>query len=351
MTSRRDTQRAATISDVAAAAKVSRTTVSRYLSKQFGSMSPATKSRIDAAVAALDYRPSRIARGLRQDKRFTIGFVVPDITNPFAISVLRGAESVAEKHGYVLMVCNSDRDPDKERRSLDILRSYGTDGLLLFTTGHNDDVVRDLAARLPIVLIDQGVQEVALDLVGSDNIGAVRDAVAHLVGAGYDDIAYFTDVIGSLTSRVDRVTLFRTEFAPYPQVSARVYEADVRDDERLDAQLTAFLDDPRGNARCIFAGNGLMLLRLYGRLKRRGVRIPDEVSLMGFDDDEWARSAEPPLTTISQQTRDIGAHATELLLAHIDGLVESSTVTRLPTTLIVRQSTRAGDLALQGEAT
>ncbi|ROR96221.1 LacI family transcriptional regulator [Salana multivorans] len=335
-----DAQRVATILDVAAAAGVSRTTVSRYLSQQFGSMSPATKARIDAAVAELSYRPSRLARGLRQDKSFTIGFVVPDITNPFAISVLRGAESVAEKRGYMLMVCNSDRDPVKERRYLDVLRSYGIDGLLIFTTGHNDEVVRELAAGpVPIVLVDQDIQDAELDLVGSDNVRAVEDAVEHLVEAGYDDVAYFTDVIGSTTSRAERADVFRTRFAPHATVSARVYEADVRDDAQLDAQLEAFLADPRGRRRCLFAGHGVMMLRLYSRLKERGLRIPDEISLLGFDDDEWARSAEPPLTTISQSTRDIGARATELLLDHIDGSVESRTVTRLPARLVVRRST------------
>ncbi|MGB4135755.1 MAG: LacI family DNA-binding transcriptional regulator [Microbacterium sp.] len=336
------TGRPATISDVAAAAHVSRTTVSRFLGKQYGSMSPATKARIEAAIAELRYRPSRIARGLRQDRSFTLGFIVPDLTNPFAIRVLRGAEEVAEKHGYMLMVCNSDRDPDKERRYFEMLSSYGTDGLLVFTTGHNDEAVAELSSRgMPIVLIDQDVPSLAVDYFGTDNNTAVADAVTHLLDSGYDDIGFFTDMIASTASRIERAEMFRARLAQSPDVAARVFEADVRDDGQLDEGLDAFLRTPQGTARVIFASNGVMMLKLYGRLKARGIRIPDDVSLIGFDDDEWAQSAEPPLTTIAQSTRELGARALERLLERINGQAAETVRTRMPSRLIVRGSTRA----------
>lgn len=333
--------RPATISDVADRAQVSRTTVSRYLSNQFGSMSPATKEKIAGAISALNYRPNRLARGLRQDRSFTLGFMVPDITNPFAISVLRGVESVAEKHGYMLMVCNSDRDPGKERRYLDVLRSYGTDGLLIFTTGHNDAEIAEMAATgMPIVLIDQAVPGVELDLISTDNPAAMRDAVGHLLANGYDDIGFFTDVISSTASRVERVEVFRSQLEKHPAVQSRIYEADVRDGSQLDTALDDFFANPLGRSRVIFAGNGVMMLKIYSRLKERGIRIPEDVSLIGFDDDEWARAAEPALTTIAQSTHEIGANAADRLLARIADSSAEPLRMRLPGTLIVRDSTR-----------
>ena len=332
--------RPATISDVATAAGVSRTTVSRYLSQKFGSMSPATRERISDVIETLKYRPNRLARGLRSDKSYTIGFVIPDITNPYAISVLRGAEAVAEEHGYMLMVCNSDRDPAKERRYFEVLKSYGMDGLLVFATGHNDDAVGDLArGDFPLVLIDQDVSNVQVDLVSSDNVTAVNEALDYLLSSGYDDVAYFTDIIGTTASRAERADVFRATLAHRTGVASRVYEADVREDDQLDEALERFLEEPRGASRVIFAGNGVMMLKIYGRLKARGIRIPDDVSLIGFDDDEWASSAEPPLTTIAQATSQIGATAAQLLLARINGKSPPASPTRLATRLIVRNST------------
>ncbi len=167
-----------TIGDVAREAGVSKTTISRYLSGQFDSISEQTRKRIEQTIADLKYRPNRMARGLKRDRSFSIGMIVADITNPFSTSILRGVEDVCTKHGYSLMVCNTDNDPVKEKEYIMMLQAHRIDGLIINSTGHNNEYLHELAEeQTPVVLVDRKMPELGFDTVVTNNVQATTEAM------------------------------------------------------------------------------------------------------------------------------------------------------------------------------
>jgi len=331
----------ATIADVARTAGVSKTTISRFLSRQFDSISSDTLKRIEQTIADLNYRPNRMARGLKQDRSFLIGFVVANITNPYATSILRGAEQVCEKHGYNMLVCNTDQDPEKERRYFDLLQTHRIDGLLINTTGMNNLVLHEFTKdNLPVVLVDRKVPELKADLVGTDNKKATTDALNHLLGGGYERIAFFTETIGATSPRLERAEVFRSLLAERGHPSAEdLYEVDFKDNTLFEEILDRFLSSSEGTKRALFAANAVVLLKLIGAMTSRALRIPDDISLIGFDNPEWAPFVGPGITTLAQPTFDIGATAMEQILKRIDGDDSPPQILELPATLMVRGST------------
>ncbi len=331
----------ATIADVARTAGVSKTTISRFLSKQYDSISADTLKRIEQTIAELNYRPNRMARGLKQDRSYLIGFVVANIANPYATSILRGAEQVCEKHGYNLLVCNTDQDADKELRYFDLLQTHRIDGLLINTTGMNNAVLHDFTKdNMPVVLVDRKVPELEADLVGTDNRSATADALHYLIDCGYDRIAFFTETIGSTSPRYERAEVFRNllQERGHPSVDD-FYEVDFKDNDRFERGLDRFLASSEGSNRVIFAGNAVVLLKLIGALKDRKLQIPEQISLIGFDNPEWAPYVGPGITTISQPTFEIGTIAMEQVLKRIEGDTSPPQVTELAASLLIRGST------------
>ncbi|GGG03910.1 LacI family DNA-binding transcriptional regulator [Paenibacillus abyssi] len=333
----------ATIADVARAAGVSKTTISRFLSKQFDSISASTLKRIEETIAELNYRPNRMARGLKQDRSYLIGFVVADITNPYATSIMRGAEEVCEKHGYNLLVCNTDKDPEKERRYFDLLQTHRIDGLLINTTGYNNSILQEMSKDdMPIVLVDRKVPELDFDMVGTDNRKATGEALTHLLACGYERIAFFSEMIGITSPRYERAEVFRSILRERGHASADdFFEVDMKDTNALESSLDRYLESSTGQYRAVFAGNAVVLLKLVGALKQRNLQIPDDVSLIGFDDPEWAPYVDPGITTISQPTFDIGAAAMEQMLKRINGDTSPPQTMELPASLLIRRSTIA----------
>jgi LacI family kdg operon repressor len=344
MEEQRKTPRArATIVDVAREAGVSKTTISRYLSKQYDSISANTLKRIEETIAELNYRPNRMARGLKQDRSYLIGFVVADISNPYATSILRGAEEVCEKHGYNMLVCNTDKDPEKERRYFDLLLTHRIDGLLINTTGYNNSILHKMSKDdMPVVLVDRKVAELDFDIVGTDNREATSDALQHLIACGYERIGFFTETIGKTSPRYERAEQFSSILRDLGHTSTNdMFEIDMKDTAAFEVKLDQFLESSKGQYRAVFAGNAVVLLKMIGALKRKNLRIPEDISLIGFDDPEWAPFVDPGITTISQPTYHIGAAAMEQMLKRIDGDTSPPQIKELSATLLVRGSTRA----------
>ena len=172
----------ATISDVAKAAKTGKTSISRYLNGEKHLLSDDLLSRIEKAIAELDYRPSLMARGLKHGRTRLIGLIIADITNPYSVNVMSGIEAACREKGFTLLVCNTNNELDQELHYLDLLRSYQVEGIVVNAVGMREDGLNRLQqSALPMVLIDRKIPDFACDVVGLDNAQAATTATEHLV--------------------------------------------------------------------------------------------------------------------------------------------------------------------------
>lgn len=332
-----------TIGDVAREVGVSKTTISRYLSGQFDSLSESTRKRIEETIKELKYRPNRMARGLKRDRSFSIGMIVADITNPFSTSILRGVEDICTKNGYSLMVCNTDNDPEKEKEYIMMMQTHRIDGLIINSTGHNNEYLQELAEeRTPVVLVDRKVPELDLDTVVTDNIQATTEAVEFFLQQGYERIAFFSQPVGKVSSRYERASTFRDLLAQADHTSRTdIYEADLRMEGQLEQRLDEYLESSNGHFRMLFAANGVMQLKILNILQQRGLHIPDDIGVACYDDLDWAPVIGSGITTIAQPTYEIGVNAMERVLARIIGDQSPGQIIALPGKLIIRGSTPA----------
>jgi DNA-binding LacI/PurR family transcriptional regulator len=312
--------------DVARRAGVSQSTVSLVLSgKGRGRISARTEEAVRAAAAELGYRPNVAARTLRTGVARTVGLVVPDITNPFFGPVLRGAQAAAMRAGYTVMLVDIGRDRRWEAQSIEALLAGPSDGLLLFGM--------DLppGASQHAIAIEGGAGE--LPVVRLDIESGVDQAAAHLLGLGHRRIGHLASAFDAPTFRL-RADGLRGRLAEAGLELAAVTHSDFAFEAAreaagplLDAGITAaFCDDD------LLAGG------LYLAARERGVRIPQDVSVVGFDDLAFAIVLDPPLTTVAANAEELGATAFQALARLLAG--ESPPAEqRLPVRLTVRGST------------
>jgi LacI family kdg operon repressor len=310
-----------TIKDVALQAGVSKTTVSRYLAGNFNEIAPKTKKRIEDTIKALNYRPNIMARGLKRNTSNLIGMVVADITNPYTTAIMRGAEDICNQNGYNLLVCNTDNDPQKESDYIHMLQAHRIDGLIINTTGRNNEALKDLVNDdIPVVLVDRKAAGLNFDMIGVENHQAVTEAMHHLIEQKFERMAFFTESLEGVSSRKERATAFEQVLKQHEHPSQNeIYEVDLADESSLLKQLTAFIQKSSGQSKAIFAVNGVVLLQLVIALQQQKLSIPQDVALIGFDDPEWALAVGSGITTIAQPTYEIGVAAMETILQKVKG--------------------------------
>lgn len=330
----------ATIADVAREAEVSKTTVSRYLSGEFAVLSEPVQARIEAAIARLGYQPSQMARGLKRGHTRLIGVVVADVLNPYSVAVLDGAEAACQQHGYTLALCNTGDDEARERQSLATLRSYSVEGLIVHTQGRNVQPIQQMAAAgLPVVLVDRKLAGFDGDLVGLDNHEAARQATLHLIERGFTDLAFVTAPMHGLSSRQERETSFRQVLMRHPGCQGRTLELDIHEPGLMDDALRGFLASSRGRRGAAVAATGVVTLEVVRALRRLGLKTPDDLGLLGFDELDWSALVGPGITTLAQPTYEIGFRAFECLLERLRGDLSPPRQILLPGRLIPRGST------------
>ena len=207
----------ATIADVAREAGVSKATVSRFLNHRERLLTKDIASRVEVAIAALAYSPSPMAQALKRGRSRLIGLVVADVTNPFSVAVLRGAEKACQQAGYLLMLFNLGNDSRRESEGIETLTAYQVEGFILNTLGRDNGAAADAARHgKPVVLVDRRHHDMQADFVSLDNAGAVRLGASHLLERGYRELLFVSEPVKDVSSREERKAAFRA-FVEAPQ--------------------------------------------------------------------------------------------------------------------------------------
>jgi DNA-binding LacI/PurR family transcriptional regulator len=306
----------ATITEVAERARVSTATVSRVFA-QPDRVSADLRERVYQAARVLDYRPSRVARQLRVGTSTTVGVVIPDLQNPFFMSVVRGIEETLQAAGYTLLLANSDEMPEREERALDMLRADGVAGLVFVPIAARRKGYRQLSSPpVPVVAVDRMPEGLRVDLVTVENTDGSRRAVEHLVAVGHREIALLGGPPQHSTASERQEGYERAlREAGIPIRAELIRHGDFRDVGGYEG-MKALLGIP-APPTAVFVANNLMALGALRAIHERGRRIPQDVAVVSFDDMPWATSLNPPLSAVAQPAREIGETAGELLLARI----------------------------------
>jgi len=336
-----------TISDVAKRAGVSAMTVSRVVNGT-GHTSAATRARVEAAIDELGYVPNALARQLRSKRTKTIALLVSDISNPYFTTIARGVEDFFVAHGYSVMYCNTDEDETEEEQYLLMLIERQVDGVLLVPARSSGESFRLLAShRTPVVVIDRRVTSRSVDSVRCDSEAGAHSLVEHLVKLGHRQIAVLTGS-PSISTSMDRVLGARRalEEAGLELPDAMVHygsfnygKSNQADGHRMALDMLA-APGPRPTA--VFCANNFIAFGAIRALREAGLRVPDDISIVAFDDipEEWV--SEPFLTVARQPAYDIGHRAAALLMDHITGeQPPSGASVILPFELVLRRSSAA----------
>lgn len=326
-----------TMLDVAERAGVSKASVSRFIGDDRALLSELTAERIERAIAELGYRPNQMARGLKRGRTRLIGMLIADIRNPYSIAVMHGVETACRRHGYSLVMCNSDRDHVKAGEQLAAVRAYNVEGLIVNSPGHHLDELRELHSEMPMVLVDRKVDRLDSDLVGLDNAAAVACAIEHLQTQGYRDLALVSEPQDGTSSRTERAAAFNARVTANPALSGQV----IYTGADLDARLQAFVHQSGPGPKAFFCANGVATLATTLALHRLGLALFDDFGLLALDELDWYPLVGGGITSLAQPTHEIGVRAFECLLERLQGSHSPSRTVDFAAELIVRQSTRA----------
>jgi LacI family repressor for deo operon, udp, cdd, tsx, nupC, and nupG len=326
-----------TILDVAKKAGVSRSTVSRVLTDS-NRVDPETKQKVLAAIKELNYQPSQVARNLRKKETNLIAVIIPCISNPFFGSLVQGMEEVAVNKGYHVILCNTGEDATREVEYLRMLERKQVDGVILTALRNPLEEVKDYQSYGPIVLASEYVEDDSIPAVIIDNIKAAAQVTEHLIMKGHRRIGFINGP--------EHIILCRDRQKGYIQTLEK-YEISVSHDLITSGDFTIKsgfegtkqLLQLKERPTAIFAANDEMAVGVIEAVQQHGLRIPNEVAVVGFDNVQISKVVQPNLTTIDQPIFQIGVKSMELLLSCLEGQILEEKRIVLDTNLCIRQST------------
>ena len=312
--------RPATLRDVATAARVHPATASRALNPGTRLLvSEETARRVTEAAERLGYRPNPVARSLRTRRSHTIGVLIPDLNNPLFPPIVRGLEDRLAEHGYVALIGNTDSDVARERMIFDQMRARHVDGFMMATATLQSAVLDEaVEAGLPVVLMNRTAQGYPFSSVSVDNEQGVRAAVSHLVSLGHTRIGHIAGP-QDLSTGLARLRGFADSMHSHGlEVGDRqvVYSTAFSLAEGLRCGLALLEGDPGLTA--IVAGNDMLAVGCYGAFDELGLRCPQDVSIIGFNDMPFIDRLRPPLSTVRFPHYQLGTEAAKLLLERIE---------------------------------
>lgn len=335
----------ATLADVAKAAAVSMATASRVLSRSSYGVAEELQDRVRAAATELDYVPNAHARALARASSQTIGVVVHDIADPYFAEIVRGILEVATERDHLVTICHTGRDSDLELEYLGLLRAQQTEAVILAASGRDDP---EFAARLAQVVAPYlagggrlaaiGRHSLDADAVLPDNVGGALALGRAVVSRGHRDIGVLSGPVG-LTVNQDRLAGFTRALseAGLALPAERIVHGDFSRDGGAQAMRLLLAQVP--DLTAVFAVNDMMAIGALATLREAGVVVPDDLSLVGFDDIPMVRDLEPPLATVRIPMAEVGATAIRMALddqheGHADGTRRTS----ISTELVLRRS-------------
>jgi len=326
-----------TMRQIAQRAKVSIGTVSHVINDT-ATVREKLRARVLEAIRSLGYQPSQLARGLRRNQTNMLVMIIPDVTNPFFPAVIRGVEDVAYKSSLRLVLCNTDNDPRKEISYLNEMRAYRPAGWLVIPSVDSDIATHFHAdAGPPVVCLDRQPRGWRGDVALVANEEGAYKATCHLLRMGHRQLAVITGPL-HLENAVERLEGFKRALA-----EAKVHlEPDYIQEARFERnsgyqaaiRLLRMLPRPTG----IFACNDLMALGVFLAARELGLRCPEDVSIVGFDNLDFAEFTAPALTTVHQPGYQLGTAAARLLLERMNGSTQAAKKIVLPSELKIRNS-------------
>jgi LacI family transcriptional regulator len=332
-----------TLRDVARLANVSVGTVSAVLNKK-NTVGVESRRRVEEMMSRLDYRPDTLARGLKTGRTHVVGFVVPDITNPFFTEAMGGLEAMAKSRGYSVILSNSNEDAEQEFQNLNLLHSRRVDGVVLACSPRHMNYGRQTIRRFPIVYMDRlpfaGFSGRAVIV---DNAGAAFAATNHLIGLGHSKVAIIAGLL-DLSVGAERLAGFRKAMqeARISIQDSYVQVGDFHPESgyQCGMRLMALPEPPTA----IFACNNSMTLGLMRALAECKASCPEQVSVLAFDDFPWAAHFRPQMTAVAQPVFELGRQAMRMLLAVMEPESKEATEIKDPQLILraelhVRQST------------
>ncbi len=329
-----------TLKEVAARAGVSVTIASRVLSN-YGSFSEETRKKVIRSAEELNYRPNRVAQALKAGRTKAIGVIVNSVTETFWMNIYRGIESTAQKYGYQVFLCNSDNgQPEKEQAFLQALNERGVDGIILSPSLGTHTFLRKIhRGKLPLVLVESTVEGLDVSSVIIDNKGGAFEAVEYLISLGHRRIAFIKGCRNSLTS-LERLEGYKRALTMYGIPFSEDLVASGEYTEQGAAEATVRLLESGKEFTALFVSNESMMRGTLTVLKERNIKVPDDLSLIGWDNPEWAGIMTPSLTSVDGFPYDIGTIASQHLFNEIEtkGEREGRKSITIKTKLVVRDS-------------
>jgi LacI family transcriptional regulator, kdg operon repressor len=301
-----------TIGDVAKEAGVSKSTVSQFLNKRYRYMGEETRKKIEVAVEKLGYQPNFIARSLKQKQTSMVGIIVANIVHRLSTEVSRAIEDFFHAYDIQAIFCNADNDPEKEKKYIEMLRAKQVDGLIIFPTGQNIELYNQMIEEnYPVVFMDRRITGLPINTVIANNEVATVEAVNHLISLGNKRIAIAMQPL-VISSRIERVEGYKKALQDHDMAinSNFIIQNSI---EHLVGDLEGVFssEDP---PTALIAGNDLVLLEVLRFVKDKQLKIPEDFSLVVFDNIPFADVSNPSITTIGQPSFEMGEKAATLLL-------------------------------------
>ena len=328
-----------TIKDVAELAGVSIATVSHVINKtRF--VSEELSQRVLAAVEELGYYPSTLGRGFRKGKSFVIAVFLPDPRNPFFQIMAQGVEEQAEQNHYSISYCHTSEEPLREEFYVSLFNRRSIDGFIVAPTSQGKTNLQPLLDQhIPLVLVDRHIEEFPVDQVFSDSVTGAYKATKHLLELGHRKIGVLLGMREIETIK-ERLIGYRRALDEY----------DVPFDEDLVVEGYSQIEEgsvatghllENKEVTAIFSSNNQMMLGALKSIKKKHIRCPEEISLIGFDDLDWTAVMSPALSVIDQNPYEIGYQAGKLLFERLQGKIEITAprILKIPTKMIIREST------------
>ncbi len=333
-----------TIADVAKVAGVSKATVSRVLSGHYDYMRDDTRTKVEEAIAKLDYRPNSIARSLTSNRTNTAAILISDVGNPFYADVIHGVEDVAFDGNYDVFLCNTKYDTERGLTFVRSLIDKRVDGIMVMSSSMSDVWLQEMRQNnVPVVIVDWEVNAPGsvVSTIGVDFMSGIQRAADHLVALGHRSFVHVSGPLELRTSR-NRRDAFLSGLARHgiPERAVHVIEGNLQIDggKKAVEQIMELQQAPSA----VFAANDLMAIGVVAGARANGLSVPEDLSVVGLDDIWLAEQVDPPLTTVSLPRYEIGQLAMQMLFDLMDPSADPSPTPdhrQVASSLIIREST------------